>query len=172
EKLIAAALGIFQGDPNPHFFLYPSLFIYVLSAAFGVLFGIEHLAGVAANRSAFVAQSLADPSWLHLTARVLVAVAGTATIPILYLAARKIASHRAALVASALLTVTFLHVRDSHFGVTDVPVAFLVVCAFLAALRCATDGVTATGIAGAGLLSGLAAPTRSNGSLAGLPARA
>src|SRR5437762_8538521 len=84
EKLIGAALGIFQGDPNPHFFLYPTLFIYALAAGFAALFAVERLAGVTATQASFVAQSLADPSMLHLTARFLAAVIGTATIPLLY----------------------------------------------------------------------------------------
>jgi dolichyl-phosphate-mannose-protein mannosyltransferase len=172
EKLITAALGVFQGDPNPHFFLYPTLFIYVMSAAFALLFGIERVAGLAASRSAFIMQSLADPSLLHLTARVLGAAAGTATIPVLYVAVRKIASNRAALVGAALLAVAFLHVRDSHFGVTDVPVTLLTVCAFWAALRCAINGITPSHIAFAGLLSGLAASTKYNAALAVLPAAA
>src|SRR4051794_38943938 len=77
EKLIGAALGIFQGDPNPHFFLYPTLFIYTMAAAFAVLFAVERVAGLATSQAAFVAQSLADPSMMHLTARFLAAVLGT-----------------------------------------------------------------------------------------------
>src|SRR5207245_2101204 len=56
--------------------------------------------------------------------------------------ARELFSRRVALVAAGFLAVAFLHVRDSHFGVTDVPVTFLTVCAFWAGVRCATRGVT------------------------------
>src|SRR5205809_4079529 len=121
EKLIGPALHILQGDPNPHFFLYPTLFIYAMSAADAVVFGLERLAGLTASRASFAAQSITDPSILHLTARVLAAAAGVATIPVLYSAVRHISSARAALVASVFLAGAFLHVRDSHFGVTDVP---------------------------------------------------
>src|SRR5919197_4814885 len=134
EKLIGAALGIFQGDPNPHFFLYPTLFIYAIAAAYAVLFGVERLAGLTTSQASFLAQAAADPTLLHLVPRLLSAAAGAATIPILFLAAREVSSTRAALIASALLSVAFLHVRDSHFGVTDVPVTFLTVCAFWAAV--------------------------------------
>src|SRR5204863_421965 len=80
EKLIGAALGVFQGDLNPHFFLYPTLFIYVMAAAFAVLFAIERVAGVTLSQASFVAKSLADPSMLHLTARLLAAACGTAPL--------------------------------------------------------------------------------------------
>jgi dolichyl-phosphate-mannose-protein mannosyltransferase len=169
EKLIGAALGILQGDPNPHFFLYPTLFIYAIAAAFAVLFGIERIAGVTASRASFVAQSLADPSMLHVTARLLAAVIGTATIPVLYSAARRLSPPRAALISSTLLTVVFLHVRDSHFGSTDVPAAFLTLSAFWAAAVCAASGATPRRVAAAGLLSGLAASTKYNCALAVLP---
>jgi len=170
EKLIGAALGIFQGDPNPHFFLYPTLFIYVIAAGFAVLFIIERIAGATASQANFVAQSVANPSMLHLTARFLAALIGTATIPVLYSAARQLSSHRAALISSTLLAVTFLHVRDSHFAATDVPATFLTTCAFWAAAQCASCGVTPGRMMAAGLLSGLAASTKYNSALAVLPA--
>ena len=148
EKLIGAALGVFQGDLNPHFFLYPTLFIYVMAAVFAVLFAIERAAGLTVSQASFVAKSLADPSTLHLTARLLAAAFGTATIPVLYSAARRLSSTRAALISSALLAVVFLHVRDSHFGSTDVPAAFLTICAFWAAAVCAASGVTPRRVVG------------------------
>src|SRR5438874_444420 len=76
------------------------------------------------------------------------------------------------LVAAAFLAVAFLHVRDSHFGVTDVPAAFLTVCAFWAALRCATEGARDARVALAGALCGLAASTKYNAAVALLPAMA
>ena len=170
EKLIGAALGIFQGDPNPHFFLYPTLFIYVIAAAFAALFAIQRVAGATASQAAFVAQSLANPSILHLAPRMLAALLGTATIPVLYSAARRLSSTRAALISSTLLAVVFLHVRDSHFGTTDVPATFLTVCALAAAASCEANGVTPRRVAAAGLLSGLAASTKYNSALAVLPA--
>jgi hypothetical protein len=170
EKLINAALGIFQGDPNPHFFLYPTLFIYLIAAAYFVLSGVERLAGATASQADFVAQAMADPSVLHLTARALAATAGAATIPVLYLAARELSSARAALSSAAFLTVTFLHVRDSHFGVTDVPATFLIVAAFWAAARCAARGATVSRVAVAGAFCGFAASTKYNCALAALPA--
>src|SRR5437667_11377534 len=82
EKLIGAALNILRGDPNPHFFLYPTLFIYVMSAAYAVLFVVGRLAGATAHRTEFVAQSIPDPSMLLLPARALAASARGPTIPV------------------------------------------------------------------------------------------
>jgi hypothetical protein len=170
EKLIGAALGVFRGDPNPHFFLYPTLFIYAIAAAYSALFGVERLAGAAASRADFLAQAVADPSVLHLTARMIAASAGAATIPVLYMAARELASARAALVSAAFLAVAFLHVRDSHFGVTDVPATLLTLAAFWAASQCMRRGATPARVVVAGTLCGFAASTKYNCALSALPA--
>src|SRR5204862_7077174 len=122
------------------------------------------------SQSCLVANTMSYPRPLHLAAHLLPAAFGAATIPVLYSAARRLSSTRAALISSALLAVVFLHVRDSHFGSTDVPAAFLTVCAFWAAAVCAASGVTPRRVVAAGLLSGLAASTKYNSALAVLPA--
>src|SRR5204863_526450 len=94
---------------------------------------------------------------------------GVATIAVLFLATREWLSERAALAASAFCAVAFLHVRDSHFGVTDVPVTLLTVCGFYAAVRCAR-GVTRGRVAAAGFVAGLAASTKYNAAVIALPA--
>jgi hypothetical protein len=129
ERITDAALGIFQGDLNPHVFLYPTFFIYLTAAADAVLFTIQRAIGTTASVADFVATATADPSSLHLTARILAAAAGVATIAVVYAAARELFSSRTALAAAAFVAVAFLHVRDSHFGVTDVPVSLMAVCA-------------------------------------------
>src|SRR5207247_1628257 len=81
---------------------------------------------------------------------------------VLFAAARELFSRRAALLAALFLAVAFLHVRDSHFGVADVPMTFLIVCAFRVSVRCAVRGVTLARAALAGLLCGLAVSTKYN----------
>jgi len=170
EKIVGAALGVLQGDFNPHMFLYPSLFIYANAAVYWVLFVVERAAGLTGSRADFVAAALADPTPLHFTARVMAAACGTATIVALYAAARELVPARTALVAATALAVVFLHVRDSHFGVTDVPVTLLVLLAWWSAVRCMTRGPTYWRIAVTGVLCGLAASTKYNAALAVLPA--
>ena len=74
-----------------------------------------------------------------------------------------------ALAAAALLSLAFLHVRDSHFGVTDVPMTFLVLVAFLFIVRLSESGETRDLIA-AGVAAGLATSTKYNAALIALPA--
>ncbi len=170
EKIAQAAFHILQGDFNPHFFLYPSLFIYLTAAAYAVLVVFERVLGTSAVAVSLAAGAMADPSLLHLVARGLAAASGIATIVVLYGAASELFPRRAALAAAAFLAIAFLHVRDSHFGVTDVPVTLLTVCAFWGGARIATRGVTLSRSAVTGLLCGLAASTKYNAALIALPA--
>ena len=169
EVIVDTALAVLR-DPNPHFFDWPSLFIYVTAGAYAALFAVERAAG-GAIRHAAVAKAAFEPA-LHLVPRALSAASGVLTIAALFGAAREVFSRRVAIVAAALLAVAFLHVRDSHFGVTDVPATFMTVCAFWAGLRCATRGATDARVAIAGVLCGLATSTKYNAALVLLPVMA
>ena len=54
-----------------------------------------------------------------LSARVISAILGALTIPIVYLLAQRFRNRTLGVIAAALMTVLFFHVRDSHFGVPD-----------------------------------------------------
>ena len=144
----ATALGhaaaILAGDPNPHFFHWPSLTFY----AFAGLFGLASLVrGAAAN---------AD---LVLIARAAVVIAGTATILVLARLALRVADRATSLLAAFFLSVAVLHVRDSHFALTDVLMTLLAT-ASLAMLVKALDTYSLRDVALAGLLGGLATSTK------------
>lgn len=80
------------------------------------------------------AESLINDPWPALLAgRVLSALAGALTIPIVFLLARRYRDELTGLVAAAIMTVLFFHVRDSHFGVPDaVMVLFTAITLWLA----------------------------------------
>ena len=94
-----------SGDPNPHFFHWPSLTFYLFAGLF------------AAARTAKRALEFADYA---LIARAAVAAAGTLTIALVARLGRAAADRHTAVVAAAFLSVAVLHVRDSHFAMTDV----------------------------------------------------
>jgi dolichyl-phosphate-mannose-protein mannosyltransferase len=170
EKISRAALGVAQGDLNPHFFLYPSLYIYLTAAAYAIVSPLERAFAASSARAPVVVGAVTDPVALRLVARGLSAAAGTATIAALYAAAGELFSARAALAAAVFLAVAFLAVRDSHFGVTDASTALMAVCAFWAAVRCQTKGITWRRVAVTGLLCGLTASTKYNAALIAAPA--
>ncbi len=115
---IEHGIRIAQDDLNPRFFHWPSLHLYVLAAIFSVSVPLFRLAGLAGDALTFAHYAIPG--------RAYVAVAGTLTILALYLLARQVAGAAAALAAALFLAVAPLHVRDSHFAMTDVTMTLLV----------------------------------------------
>jgi 4-amino-4-deoxy-L-arabinose transferase-like glycosyltransferase len=154
ETITSVATHILHAGPNPRFFRYPTLYIYVVALIDRIRFG---------------AGGPSDASSAFLISRTITAVAGTATVPLLFAAARRRFSDTTAVIAAVLLAVAFLHVRGSHFGVTDVPAAFMAMLAFYATLRLPLTADRWWNIAFAGWLCGLAAATKYNVALVVFP---
>ena len=67
---------------------------------------------------------------------------GTATIPLVFLVARRLSSNLAGLFAAALTAFGVIHLRDSHFLSVDATLTFLCVLAWWCAIRMAEVGRT------------------------------
>ena len=157
---------MYYGDLNPHSFSYPALFPLVVAAALRGLdvslrvlqyLGIPWSAGMTATKTTY------------MVARLLSAAAGVASVWVSFRIAQRLFDRNTALAAAALLALAFLHVRDSHFGVTDIPMTFMVLVAFLFIVRLSESGATKDLIA-AGVMAGLATSTKYNAALVCLPA--
>ena len=158
--------GIAAGDANPHFFLYPTLLPYLLALVdAGYLAAASLCAG---SREVAESVILRDPRALIWIARGVVAAIGAATCLLLYRVAGLAFGRRAGLVAAFLLAVAHLHVRDSHFGVTDVPLAAMVCLVLLQALRIESRGAWRDYVR-AGLCTGLAISTKYPGAILLVP---
>jgi 4-amino-4-deoxy-L-arabinose transferase-like glycosyltransferase len=157
--VVSIALRFGYGDLNPHFFLYPSLFFYLTSAAFAVLYASGHLLGYFPSLLAFKWQFFTDPSPFYVAARLLSAGLGTATLLFTYRLGTALAGRSAGLLAALLLAVNPLHVRNSHFATSDVPMAAFVTLALFHAVRAAQRGAARDFIR-AGICYGLAASTK------------
>ena len=147
EVAVFHALKMLEGDANPHFFHWPSLTFYVFAAAF---------APISWGHRALAIQSEVPASLYFMVARALVALAGTVTIVVLFRMARGFAGTTTALLAAAFLAVALLHVRDSHFAMTDILTTLLATVSLAALLRASTLRMFAL----AGLVGGLAASTK------------
>ena len=167
EGAIAAiASGMYHGDLNPHVFNYPALFMLSVAAVLLVLHAIGALAQYLPTGWSL---DVAATTTTYRVARFLSAAAGIASVLILFRIGQRLFGRTAALAAAALLALAFLHVRDSHFGVTDVPMTFMVLVAFLFCVRLSESGATRDLIA-AGVTAGLATSTKYNAALVALPA--
>ena len=158
-EVMVRAVGMMKtGDLNPHFFDYPSLYMYMeaIVAVARFLFG--------AMRGEWSALAQAPTEAFYLWGRALTALIGTATVLVVFQVGLRW-SRPVALLAAVLFAVMPLHVRESHFVLTDVPVTFFVMLTLLMSLR-AHERSTARAFALAGAAAGLAAATKYNGVLA------
>jgi hypothetical protein len=163
------ALQFFQRDFNPRFFDWPTLYMYLVGALHVVYFNIGRLLGWFPLEYDFLVRASQNPAPLFLIARALTAFSGVVTVWLLYLTGRRLAGTPTALVAALFLAVAPLHVRDSHFGVTDVAATSLVAAALLFVVRY-RDTLARRDLLFAALFTGLAASTKYNAALIAVPA--
>jgi 4-amino-4-deoxy-L-arabinose transferase-like glycosyltransferase len=140
------------GDFNPHFFDYPGLYFYVQL----VVACLRFLAGATAGEWTSLDQvTTAD---FYLWGRAVTALLGTLTVFLVYQIGMRWGTRHAGL-AAGLMAVMPLHVRESHYVLTDVPATFFVTLALLLTLR-AVERERSIGFAWAGAAAGLAAGTK------------
>ena len=153
-----AVAMLHSGDLNPRFYDYPGFYIYLQMIVAAVRFMVGAVRGEWGSLSE---TGIAD---YLLWGRAVTATLGTLTVVLVYQIGRRW-SRRHALLAAGLMAVMPLHVRESHFVLTDVPVTFFVALTLLAALR-ACETPTLSRFALAGIAAGLGAATKYPGVLA------
>ncbi len=127
------ALRMFSSDLNPHHFAYGTLVPYLLAVCYGVWFAIRMALGTGLD--AIVTELALDTSPLLLISRHVSALMGAATVVPVYLIGRRTGGRRVGAIAALFCAVALLHVRDSHFGVTDVPMTFFITMGLWLILR-------------------------------------
>ena len=168
DAVFAIAQRVYTGHLNPEFFDWPSLFMYVVAACSLLYFTVGRLAGWFGRMASFVAATTAHPGPLYLIARSISVAAGTATVATVYRIGLLLFDRTTALVAAMYLAIAALHVRESHFGLTDVPATCLLMLAFLFTVRYARGGVRRDALLAA-VMAGLAASTKYNAGIVVLP---
>jgi 4-amino-4-deoxy-L-arabinose transferase-like glycosyltransferase len=156
-QVVDRALRILHtGSWNTHLFDYPTLVIYLQACVQIVRFLWGALNGEWASLDAFTTSAV------YTTGRFVTAAIGVATVWLTWRLARDLASRRVALLAAAQLAVRSLHVRESHYILTDVPVTALTTLALWLSVRAARLRTTSA-YACAGAACGLAAAAKYNG---------
>src|SRR5205823_1591697 len=115
-----------SGDPNPKYFQNPSLLTYLVVAELLLARPLGPAASVFAEGTAGSANL-----WTRLDS----ALFGTATVGLVFLLGNALFTRRTGLIAALLLAVSFLHVRNSHYGVNDVPSTALLMLSLFFAVR-------------------------------------
>lgn len=154
------AIGLFGHGWNPHYFVNPPAYTYVLHIVFAVWFG---------GRDGVSSTFATDPTEVWVVARVTAAVLGTVAVWLLYLAARRLFDdRRVGLLAAGLLAVAFLPVFYSHLALNDVPTLAPICLALWGIAGVLRFGRTRDYVV-AGLGLGLACATKYTGGVVLLP---
>lgn len=164
-EIAGPAVGFLSGDLRPPFFQWPTLFVYAVAAMYVLFFAVTKPFGGYATLVAFAESRRQSVAPFLYMSRSLSMVMGVMTVWWVYLICRRLFDETVAAVAALFLALCFLHVRDSHFGTTDIPMTALVVLTVLLILRWRDTGKVSHA-AVAGLVGGLAASTKYNGMLA------
>jgi hypothetical protein len=159
---VLQALAVGRGLPDGLTFANPPLHKYILVGEYAAVYGVERLAGATTSPQDFIAQFRADPSLLYLIARATSAVVGAATALAALALGAAVHGRRVGLIAAWLTGLSYLLVRDSHFGVNDALVTLLVTSALVFCVRIARGGARADYLL-AGGLAGLAFATKYHG---------
>lgn len=130
--IMARALAFAKGDLNPHNFLYPSFYFYVLFAWEGLTAVLAVATRAVDSLAGFQREFFLDPTRVFVAGRLLTALLGTATVIALGILGGRIRAPLAGPIAAVLLAIAPLHVLNSHYVKHDVPVTLLIVLAYLA----------------------------------------
>ena len=163
--LVPRAIRFGAGDLDPHWYFYPPLYMYLLFALYAAYFVIGRVTGVFGGAADFGMQYFLDPTMFYLIGRTATAVLGAATVWLVYRIGERAWGRAAGAAAAALLALNALHVENSHYITTDVPMTFFVTLGLWYALAY-TRGGRARDLAAAGFAVGLAMATKYPGVLA------
>jgi hypothetical protein len=164
SQIAGPAVGFLSGDLRPPYLEWPTLFAYTVALLYAIYFLLTRPVSGYATLAAFAESRRVDIRPFIYITRGLSALLGVLTVWWTYALGRRAFGGASGLVAAWFLALAFLHVRDSHFGVTDVAVTGLAVLAVLAAVRWQQIGGWRAA-ALAGIAAGLATSTKYNGAL-------
>lgn len=144
--IVSRSLAFAKGDLNPHNFLYPTFYFYVLFGWIGLSFVLLRVTGRVPSAAAFQSRFFVDPSGVYIAGRALGAVCGTLTTGVTALLGRTLFDAPTGLVAAALLAVAPVAVMDAHYVKHDVPATLAVTVALWRLARCWPEGGATGGV--------------------------
>jgi len=112
SHFVPKAITFFSHSLNPHYFLNPPAYSYVLNIVFELWFG---------GRDAVMRAYTSNPTEVFVVARVVAAVLGTIAVWLTYLTGKRLFGRGVGLMASAIFGLAFLPIFYSHLALNDVP---------------------------------------------------
>jgi 4-amino-4-deoxy-L-arabinose transferase-like glycosyltransferase len=156
--VIGVALSFLRGNFFPSFYDYPWLYMWILTGAYLAYFAWGLATGAFHSIADLVASWPVHWEPFFLLSRGLSAAFGTATIVVVFAIGRRLWDDTTGLMAAFFLSLAFVHVRDSHFGTTDIAMTFWVMVSV--ALIVKGHLGNRSSFTGAGIAGGLATATK------------
>ena len=129
-QIITTSLSmVTQQDLHPHFFTWPGLVFYLNALLYSGFFLVGKIVGFFPSVAELRAFELLDRSVFILISRLLSAFFGSLSVIALFVFGRNLGHTQVGLVAAAVLAVSPLHVRHSHFGTVDIALTFFILVA-------------------------------------------
>jgi hypothetical protein len=157
STVIIIAFQLISAKLHPVTLIYPTLFTYILAAIFSVFALFKGAGGHIYDF--LTSYYIASPSFFFITARLLGAACGIANVIPCYLMGRELKNEKAAICSAFFMAFCYLNVRDSHFGVLDVPMTLFITWAAFFALRALRTGALRDYVL-CGVFTGLATGTK------------
>jgi len=129
QRIEAASTMLLSGTLRPRTYRYPPLFSYMTAIVRSTAMNTTHKG-----------TPVTDHTLAYLCARTVSALCGILTIAIVFILGRIAMSNSVGLIAAFLLALTHLHVRDSHFGVTDTALTMFVALTMIPVLMIIRKG--------------------------------
>jgi len=122
---VQIAMGFGGGDLNPYSFNKPSLYYYLLFGHYGFFYLLGKALGFFNNLTDFV-KFYFNSTWIfYLIGRLLSVIFGVASIYMAYRIGREIFDRKVAIITSAMLAITPIHVEFSQQALPDILGLFL-----------------------------------------------
>lgn len=157
--IVNHAVAFGTGDLNPHYFNYPSLYMYVMFVIYGFTYMVGWLTGIFASSADFARLFFNDVTLFYLPGRLISALCGVASVAMVYLLGRRAYNVRVGLISASFLAFSVLHVQYSHFVKTHVPAGLLVIIGLYMAVSIYNGKDTLRRYIFCGVIAGLAAST-------------
>ncbi len=165
--IINVAVSFGRGSLNPGIFKYPTLWMYLLFAAYGAHFAAWSGLGLLHSAREFGQRFIWDNASFYFIGRALSAAFSLGAVAAAYGAGRALDERRVGLWAAGFLAGSFWLVEAAHAAKADSLMLFFAACAWLAALRHLSGGRSGDLLACA-VCAGLAASSQYTGAPAAI----
>lgn len=168
EYFVNAVVFIDRGDMNPHFFFYPSFYMYFNVVVWRVYVFMEMLLGNYTPPQPITQFLAQHPNIVYFMGRCVSAVFGVVTVLLIYLIGRRFYSEATGLIGAFFLAINPVHTLNSHFFKSDIATTFFILVALLFMLHYVENGRRKHFI-WAGVFSGVAFSTNYYGGFLLIP---